>query len=70
MSESRPRPRSRSEAAVSTLRANGNKAEPSYAQGVRNALEKMSADSGNLADVITLSFEEPDVRPAQPNTAS
>ena len=46
------------------------KAAPSYAQGVRNALEKMSADSGNLADVITLSFDEQSTRPAQPNATS
>ena len=46
------------------------KADPAYAQGVRNALEKMSVDSGNLADVITLSFEEQRTRPAQPHTTS
>ncbi len=44
--------------------------DTAYAQGVHNALEKSSADSGNLAEVMTLSFEEPDARPAQPNTAS
>lgn len=43
------------------------KADPAYAQGVRNALEKTHADSGNLADVITLSFDEQSARPAQPH---
>ena len=46
------------------------KADPAYAQGVRNALEKMSADSGNLADVMTLSFDEQSARPAQPHATS
>ncbi len=46
------------------------KADPAYAQGVRNALEKMSVDSGNLADVITLSFDEQRTRPAQPHATS
>ena len=46
------------------------KADPAYAQGVHNALGKMSADSGNLADVISLSFDEQSARPAQPHATS
>ncbi len=45
-------------------------ADPAYAQGVRKALEKMSADSGNLADVMTLSLDEQSARPAQPHATS
>ena len=46
------------------------KADPAYAQGVHNALGKMSADSGNLADVMTLCFDEQSARPAQPHATS